>query len=85
MNVNDKTFQQTYRSVLDFNTQLKDYVLNSGQLNLDESLNRLYSSYELKLRKIFEELKNCKSGNCPEEFKQNFEKLRSDISKQINK
>jgi hypothetical protein len=82
---NDKTYLQTYNQAIEFNNQLKDYILESGQLNLDESMVRLYSNYEIQLRMLLKELVNCHKGkDCVEQFKLKFEKLRSDTSKIIN-
>jgi hypothetical protein len=77
----------TYTQVLEFNSQLKSYILESGQLNLDDSMVRLYSGYEIELRRLFRDLKECQKNEkeCIEQFKNAFEKLRSDTSKTINK
>jgi hypothetical protein len=87
---NDKIFINTYNNVFDFNSQLWNYVINSGQLNLDESMIGLYANYEINLRRLFKELdlciaKNDKNNFCIQQFKTDFEKLRSDTSKLINK
>ena len=82
---NDKVFKETYKNILEFNKNLDEFILNSQQLNLEDSLVRVYSKYENGLRKVFRELKNCKEKNCLENFKNSFEKLRSDTSKSLFK
>jgi hypothetical protein len=83
----DNTFKQIYNSILEFTNQLEEHVITTQQLNPDENLYRIYGNYEIELKNIFKNLENCKpeGKQCITNLKENFEKLRSDTAKIIEK
>jgi hypothetical protein len=87
MYIKDKAFKQIYNSILEFTNQLEEHVITTQQLNPDENLYRIYANYEIELKNIFKNLENCKpeSKQCITNLKENFEKLRSDTAKSIEK
>lgn len=83
----DSSFKQIYNSILEFTNQLEDHVISTQQLNPDENLYRIYGNYEIELKNIFQNFENCKpeGKQCINSLKENFEKLRSDTAKNIEK
>jgi hypothetical protein len=83
----DSTFKQIYASIFDFTNQLQNHVISTQQLNPDEQLYRIYGKYEIELKNIFKDFQNCKPEGklCVNNLKENFEKLRSDTAKCLEK
>ncbi len=83
----DKLFKSTYSNIIEFTKQIEDYVIFNQKVNPEEQLYRIYYSYKKGLRNIFIELKSCNKDmkSCINDFKINFDNLRSDTSRNIEK
>jgi hypothetical protein len=83
----DSSFKQIYSSIVEFTNKLEEHVISTQQLNPDEQLYKIYGKYEIDLKNIFKEFENCKpeGKSCINNLKDNFEKLRSDIAKNLEK
>lgn len=90
---NNKILKEKFIDVNDFSDTLHRFVLVNNQININENLINVYNKYDSNLRRIFKNLVKCgedrKSSkdeqNCISNFKDEFDCLRSDISKIIEK
>ena len=82
-------FNDIYSKIREFNELIQNYSINSKDKSEDMTISIIYS-YENKLKQNFKQLLDCvkdikeaESKKCIPIFKENFIKLRSDISLQI--
>lgn len=88
---NDEKFKNLFKETLDFNTMLFNFVVTANQINMNNDLLNIYQNYDLSIRQILKNLvecnmlKNNKDNICFKNFKEEFELLRSETSKTIEK
>ena len=87
---NNKKFLELKKEIYEFNNLLENFVITSSQLNSNEDLINLNFYYENNLRDITRTLLVCEKKEkiyevCLNEYKENFYKLRSDLSINLEK
>ena len=88
---NQRIFIDKYKETKEFSNSLLNFVIANNQININEEMSMIYNEYDAKLRNIFRELVDCeknkeiKNNICIDNFKNQFDELRSDISKKIQK
>jgi len=86
---NQKNFVDKYEETKDFSKSILKYVITNNQINLNEEMICIYNEYDLKLRNVFKDLVKCEKSQdnkkCIDDYRRNFDELRSDISKKIEK
>lgn len=86
----DKNFQNIFKETQEFNNMLYKFVVTSNQINMNSDLVEIYQNYDSTIRKYFQDLLKCDQTEknkkvCINSFKEQFESLRSNTSKSIEK
>ncbi len=86
---NQKKFVDKFTETKEFSNSLHNYVIANNQINSNDEMISIYNEYDSKLRNIFRELVKCEKTkdykNCIYSYETNFDELRSEISKKIEK
>jgi hypothetical protein len=90
---NNKILKEKFKEVNEFSDTLHRFVLVNNQININENLINVYNKYDTNLRILFKNLVKCgeekktskDEQTCLSNFRNEFDSLRSDISKIIEK
>ncbi len=90
---NNKIFVNKFKEVTEFSDTLHNFVLVNNQININENVINIYNHYDKHLRDVYKKFVECgelsKNSKdvlqCINKFGEEFDVLRSDISKKIEK
>jgi hypothetical protein len=86
-----KQLTEKYKEIQSFSDTIYKFVVANNQINLNEELINIYNKYDEDLRNLMGQLIQCedlpktKHSECINNFIANYDKLRSEISKTIEK
>lgn len=87
---NNKKFLNINKETHEFSDKLYKFIILNNQININEDLIGIYNNYDRNLRTIYKRLIECNEDIgtkdktlCINAFSDNFDSLRSSISKEI--